>query len=339
MQHNQLYTYFGCKKKMIDIVWTEYFHDIDMLIEPFAGTAVIACNKPDTVNVKTTYLNDYDCHIANVLRSVVYDSEALIDYICHPRLELDLHMIHDYITGAKPYLRDLLMKNIDAHDVKLAGWWVWGINHWIGGSWCNCELKKIDKLTEQYDEDFFVYPSGVGEKVSTGRNKLISSDQVTHQKISTDRNKLLHGDQLTHNKTSDRYDHVSTIVNNIYDQLSEAKIMYGDFERVITDSYTGDGKRVGIFMDPPYQKVSCATYDNLYGSSNLKEDHNTFDRAKKWFLDNYKNPKLKIILCGHKECFDDIHCDIKKVEWKRGGGYAKDKDGQNSEMFITNIKS
>lgn len=355
-KHNQLYTYFGCKKKLIEEVWSNYFHDIDMLVEPFAGTAVIACNKPDTVNIKNMYLNDYDCHIANVLRAVVYDPEGLIDYICHPRLELDLHMIHDYLTGSKPYLRDLLMKNIDAHDVKLAGWWVWGLNHWIGGSWCNCELKSIDDLTNHYDKDFFLYPNDIKQdSVSTRRRKPRKDNTITHQNISTVRRKPQHNNQcthqnlstrrkktindniITHQQTNCRREHVSDIVYKIYDQLSEAKILYGDFERVLTGSYLNDSRtKCGIFLDPPYQNNTNTDNSAIYGSTTQVEDHGVFDRALKWFLDNYKNPKYKIILCGHKDSFIGIPEDIKKVSWKRGSGYANDQTSRDTEMYITN---
>lgn len=143
----QLFTYFGVKKKVVEQVW-QAWGDVDMTIEPFAGTAVTSLSRPENHNVKVMYLNDKDCHVANVLRSVLYHPDIVINQCCHPRLELDMHMIHDYLVNYKGTLSELLKTSFCACNPVLAGLWVWGCNSWIGGNWCAEKVihKKVDEL-------------------------------------------------------------------------------------------------------------------------------------------------------------------------------------------------
>jgi site-specific DNA-adenine methylase len=366
----QLYTYFGSKKKIVDLVW-EYLSDVTCFLEPFAGTAVVAINRP--AHVKNVYLNDYDCHIVNVLRACMYKPEELIDYICHPRLELDLHMISDYLSrpSVKTGLREKLMTRLDYCDARMAGWWVWGINHWIGGSWCNCILQTPDALTAHYENPFFdgdeYAPSDQSTKrnkivdrnknthalleeedlddskqVSSGRKKLEARNRNTHalleeedfddsKQVSSWRMKLAYGNQNTHALCDGpRREHVAKMVNAIYNNLSETKIMYGDFERVLTDSYINNTP-CGVFLDPPYVPVKGR--DMAYGASDTSNHNEIFERAKKWFLDNRKRKELRIILCGHSMDFEDMPKDVKKIQWKRGSGYCKNKVDNAEEML------
>jgi site-specific DNA-adenine methylase len=73
--------------------------EVTTYAEPFAGTAVVGLSCPYTV--PNFYLNDANAHIANVFRSVMYDPDEVIFQACHPRLELDMWMIHDYLINGR----------------------------------------------------------------------------------------------------------------------------------------------------------------------------------------------------------------------------------------------
>jgi hypothetical protein len=266
---NQLYTYFGCKKAMLSELWDYWGPGCDVLVEPFAGTAVATLNCP--YRIHKIYLNDFDCHVANVLRSVVYEPETVIDHACHPRIELDLHMIHDYLTGIRPGLRDTLMSGIEAHDAKLAGWWVWGCNNWLGGGWCsdNRILKTPDALAVASQS-----PAGTCRKkpnknqqlterqiVATPRKKPNDRNKLTERLVATERKKPNTGNRLTERLAPDRRAHVSELVYRCYDHLRDAKILYGDFARCLTNSYL-EGSRMAILLDPPYPGTDCEYTDD-----------------------------------------------------------------------------
>ena len=318
---DQLYTWFGCKKQVVDRVWQAWGSDITLTCEPFAGTAIVSLSAPDECHISNMYLNDADAHVANVLRSVLYDPDEVIYHCCHPRLELDLHMIHDYLTSSKPSLRELLGTAIDACVPVLAGLWVWGINNWLGSGWCSDDLvlKTPDKVAlDNTDLDEF---SG------TWRNKLDHGNKLT-ERIATVRQKLNARNQITERLTdSPRYEHVKDLVYSIYHRLRDAKILYGDFERVLTGSYL-ESFTCGIFIDPPYPQTD-AYYDN-------NEDE-TFARALRWFIDNCDNPKYRIIFCCQESNLVGIELPdkIRKEVWSRSGGYAQDKKAdRHTEVLL-----
>jgi len=347
---NQLFTWFGCKKKVVDLVWNAWGPEVKLTAEPFAGTAVVTLNPPDWSNVKNRYLNDYNCYIANVFRSVLYDKDAVAYHAAHPRLEIDLHMIHDYLYAqghCAGGLRDLLRTSITAHDAILAGWWVWGCNNWLGGLWGECSIKVDDlakfntDLNEFYGENKLVgtkrqklnHRNQLTEQlVGTKRQKLNHINMCTEQLVGTGRNKLTHRNQLTE-RISDvpRLQHITDLVDKIYWGLRDCKILNGDFERLLTDSYL-DSSCNGIFLDPPYPETGES---GTYGSKNTEQD--TFSRAIKWFLDkrNDKNKRIVFACQEHNLVSIDLPTDVRVIKWSRCGGYAQDKkEDRHTEVML-----
>jgi hypothetical protein len=94
---------------------------VDTVIEPFAGTAVASINPPpDRPPPKNIYLNDINCHIANVLRSIMYHPDEVALHAGHPRIELDMHMAHDLVINGREGLRALLGTSLQACDPVMA---------------------------------------------------------------------------------------------------------------------------------------------------------------------------------------------------------------------------
>lgn len=349
----QLFTYFGCKKRIVERVW-QAWGDVSTTVEPFAGTAVVSLSQPVRHNVKNMYINDTDCHIVNVLRSVIYEPEVVVRYAAHPRCELDLHMIHDYLIASRQSLRDFLGSHIDACDGVLAGWWIWGCNNWLGGGWCTDQaiLKTPDKvaldnrdlddlgqltrrrkptscnqLTERLigNKDLDDLGQLTSRIKPTHRNKLTERLIGTPQKKPTNDNKLT--ERLTDN---DRTTHIRHLIHNVYSVLRGARILYGDFERVLTDTYTIGSGYTGIFLDPPYPSTKDGQY--LYSV----EDKSTFSRSLKYFLEHNDNEKLRMVFCCQEQDLTGVNLPttIKKENWSRDRGYSKDQTNRHTEILL-----
>jgi site-specific DNA-adenine methylase len=345
----QLYTYFGCKKKIIERVW-QAWGDVDMTVEPFAGTAIVSLTQPENHCVKNMYLNDGDCHIVNVMRSVLYNPDEVIFHAAHPRCELDMHMIHDYLYNMRPALEELCKSAIDACDPVAAGLWVWGCNNWLGNGWCSdlVKLKTPDALAlSNTDLDEFkdnkiytrrIKPNNrnrLTERLVTGmpRNKLTKTNQLTERLVTgMPRNKPNNRNRLTERLTdSPRHEHIKNLVYRIYHTLRDGRILYGDFERVLTKSYIDDARTCGIFLDPPYPGTYDGTY--LYAA----EENDAFSRSLKWFLDNCDNPKYRIVFCCQESNLVDVKLpkSVKKEAWSRDGGYAiQAKNDRHTEVML-----
>ena len=351
----QLYTYFGCKKKVVDLVWRAWGPEVTLVVEPFAGTAVISLNAPEGHNVKNWYLNDYDMHVANVLRSVRYHPDTVVEYAAHPRLEIDMHQIHDYLMASKPSLRDLLLTGIEACDPKLAGWWIWGCNNWLGGQWCACPIKPDEVFLKNEDLKKFEDAEGTWRQkpnnrnriteslTATGRKKPNNCNRITESLTGTARKKLNHRNPCTEQLTDNsRTEHISDLVHRAYEQLRDTTILYGDFGRVLTNSYLGDSKNVGIVLDPPYPSTNMANGGSAY-SEGRDDEQDTFHRAWAWFVEHHEDADKRIVFCCQESCLEGLTVPkaVRVINWTRNTGYSSgntktsaQKDTRSTELLL-----
>jgi len=405
----QLYTYFGCKKKVVDLVWRAWGPEVTLVVEPFAGTAVISLNAPEGHNVKNWYLNDYDMHVANVLRSVRYHPDTVVEYAAHPRLEIDMHQIHDYLMANKPSLRDLLLTGIEACDPKLAGWWIWGCNNWLGSQWCACPIKPDEVFLKNEDLKKFEDAEGTWRKkpnnrnritesltgtwrqkpvhsnriteslTATGRQKLSSNNCITESLTATGRQKPNNRNRITESLTAtgrqklnncnritesltatgrkkpnncnriteqltdnSRTEHIRGLVHRAYEQLRDTTILYGDFGRVLTNSYLGDSKNVGIVLDPPYPSTNMANGGSAY-SEGRDDEQDTFHRAWAWFVEHHEDADKRIVFCCQESCLEGLTVPgaVRVINWTRNTGYSSgnkktdaQKDTRSTELLL-----
>jgi hypothetical protein len=96
-----------------------------------------------------------------------------------------------------------------------------------------------------------------------------------------------------------------------------------------TQLYHKFGK-CAILLDPPYPGNEVS---GVYDNNSL--DGKVFNECKDYFLKNYKNKDMRIILCGQDHFWQDCPSDIKKIYWKRGSGYAKDKDERDEVLWCS----
>lgn len=302
MKYKKLFTYFGNKQYIANTVW-KYFGQTDAYVEPFCGSAAVLLTSPYTHKYEA--MNDVDCHIVNVFRSLRYKREETIQACYWPRTELDLHMRHDYLVLNKQRLSELLLSDVKACNPELAGWWIWGRNMWIGAKWC-----------------------GIGGKCKpTDRNQGI----LTLRRKPTNRNRGFLTKPTAHslgiiNKESDRLSTITELITKVSNRLIDTNILYQDFSRVLTPSYTTNFGVTAVFMDPPYK-------DSIdYGIYSM-EDALVWTRARDWFLKHMDDPLYRIILCGQDDDWPDVPDSVRIHTWTRTSGMTKDKSKNKTEKL------
>jgi hypothetical protein len=169
------FPWFGGKRRVADVVWRAFGPDCPNYIEPFAGSLAVLLARPGGAG-KIETVNDRDRYLANFWRAVSADPEAVARWADWPVNEADLHARHKWLVNQSEF-RERMHTDPDFYDVKIAGWWVWGLCQWIGGGWCvepQAKGKKPPKL------------DGIGKGVhsDTGHGKARNERARTRPKMS-----------------------------------------------------------------------------------------------------------------------------------------------------------
>lgn len=321
----KLFTYFGNKQRIAKQVW-ELFGETDAYVEPFCGCAAVLLHSPYSHRYEA--INDFDCYIVNAHRAVKYFPEQVKEHLYNPRFEADLHARHDYLVSHKMrFAADMMRGDPKFCDPELAAWWIWGINLWIGGNWCSEEhcVKGIRCKTVAGSQGVLtkLYDDGVEKlRAKNGNSKPIASNQgvLTMSRKPVARNKGVL------NK-GNRVEIIDSMVSDVFERLVDVNILYGDFARVLTPSYTTAFGTCAVFLDPPYDGngVYCEKV----------QTNTTWERARDWFVDNMHNKDLRIILCGEEKQWSDYPKSIRVHKWDRSSGYAIDKSKRTEMIWIS----
>lgn len=127
------FPWFGGKRRIASLVW-ERFGDVQNYVEPFAGSLAVLLGRPNVAGVET--VNDKNAYIANFWRAIAAAPDLVAYHADWPVNETDHVARHAWLTARQAGLRDLMERDPEYFDAKIAGWWVWGIPQWIGGGWC-----------------------------------------------------------------------------------------------------------------------------------------------------------------------------------------------------------
>lgn len=127
------YSYFGGKSRVADIIWSR-LGKVNNYVEPFCGSVAVLLANPQPSKVET--INDIDCFISNFWRAVSAEPEEVAKYTDYPVNETDLHARHKWLVSpATDEFRLKMNSDPNFYDVKIAGWWVWGMGASIGNNW------------------------------------------------------------------------------------------------------------------------------------------------------------------------------------------------------------
>ena len=283
------FVWFGGKKLVANKVW-QALGNVDHYVEPFFGSGAVLIRRPHTPNCET--VNDADGLLANFWRAVSHAPDEVAHHAANPVNEADLHARHLWLVGNKDRITERLMGEPEWFDAKAAGWWVWGVNSWIGSGFCS-------------GNGPWVSVDGVFTNGNTGKGV---------------NRKLPHlGD------TGQREAFLREWFGKIKARFEGVRVACGDWTRVCGPSVLRSaGGVTGIFFDPPYDlDMRTAVYAN---ESNCAAD------VMKWCIDHGNDKDLRIVLAGYDGEHNRLEAHGWRVHaWKAAGGFGGGRGQRGDE--------
>jgi len=300
------FTYFGGKSKVAHEIW-DAFGQVDNYIEPFFGSGSVLLNRPGwRPNVRLTEtVNDVDGFLANFWRALQSDPDGVAEHADWPVNESDLEARHLWLVNRRRELTDKL-NDPDFYDVKYAGWWVWGMNCWIGSGWCSGrgpwiydeELKKIVKKTDARDGCCRKFPH-LGDD-GRGVNR-----QLPH--LGDDGRGL--------------YEYLRQLAQ----RLRYVRVCCGDWSRVLGPAVTVGHGVTAVFLDPPYS-TEAGRDMGCYAIDCGKVAHD----VRSWCEEHGEDKLMRICLAGYEGEGHDhlIEKGWRCFAWKAHGGYENQSNNE-----------
>ena len=342
------FPWFGGKSRVASLVW-ERFGDVAHYVEPFFGSGAVLLGRldwsSDSSAVET--VNDKDGFIANVFRAIRQEPAAVVEWADWPVNEADLHARHCWLLERRDALVDRLMGDPNFCDAKIAGWWLWGVNCWIGSGWCrgdgpwgSVEVAPGDRqLVHLGDAGMGVHRKRVhlgsaGMGVHRKRVHLGDAGRGVHRKLvhlgSAGRG--VHR-KLVHLGSAGRGDGagfgaagLDAWIAALSERLRRVRVCCGDWMRICDSEaalFPARGQTTGVFLDPPYSTDERT--DGLYA----QDDGEVAAAVRDWCVRWGADPRLRIVLCGYDgEGHEALAAaGWTQTAWKAHGGYGSQGDG------------
>ena len=301
------FPYFGGKKRIAAEAWAA-FGDVQNYVEPFAGSLAVLLARPEGwTGIET--VNDKDGFVANFWRALAADPEAIAHWADWPVNENDQHARHAWLVQRRETLTAQLEGDPEYYDAKIAGWWVWGINCWIGGGWCSGDGPwRVDEHRQLVRDPGhpelgvkrkLVHLGDAGQGIHRQLVHLGDAGQGVHRKLVQD-------------------DGASGLL--VWCQALAARLRYvrvccGDWARICGPTPTVQHGLTGVLLDPPYDEVIRD------GALYATETVGIAKDVAAWAREHGDDPLLRIVLCGY-EGEHDMPSSWRIIEWKAPGGYG-----------------
>ena len=278
------FVWFGGKRKVAGLVW-DALGDVDNYVEPFLGSAAILLARPQKHRGRVETVNDADHFLANFWRALAADPGAVATWADWPVNESDLFARHLWLVNeGKDRLAAGIERDPAWYDAQVAGWWVWGLNSWIGSGWC----AGTGPWTPEHLGD-----AGLGIN-----RKLPHLGDAGH---GINR-------QLPHLGDAGRGEGGVLPLNEglrqyfiaLASRLRGVRVCAGDWSRVVTDGALAEGATVGVFLDPPY--LASTRTANLYAV----DDGEVSLEVRAWALAHGEDSRMRIVLAGYGTEHGDI---------------------------------
>lgn len=296
------FPWFGGKSQVADLVWGRFGRDVPNYVEPFFGSGAVLLARPGGEG-KYEIANDADGFLCNFWRAVAHDPEAVARYADTPVHECDLHARHAWLKPQRETITRRLEGDPDWYDVKIAGWWVWGMCVWIGNAFC---APYSDGPWHVIDGQL-IRTSGDSEGVKRQMPDLSSYRGITRKTAVLD------------------------WFERLAERLHRLRVCCGDFERVLGPTPTVlKAHTTAVFLDPPYGD-NAGREMGLYAT----DCGSVADRARAWAVEHGDDPRLRIALCGY-EGEHDMPDTWECVAWKAQGGYSN-QGGENANRHRERI--
>jgi len=343
------FVWFGGKRRVAAQVW-EALGDADNYVEPFAGSLAVLLGRPHDMGDgrrRAETVNDADGFLANFWRAIALDPEAVAHHADYPVNEVDLFARHLWLVNTG---RSRLLNGMEAdpefYDAKIAGWWAWGVNAWIGSGWCSgagpwtTDAGIVSKLPHLWDAG-----QGVNRKLphlgdaGRGVNRKLPhlgdagrgvKRQLPHlgdagRGVNRQRPHLGDAGRAGFNNLQYRADGIAAYFTQLANRLRDTRVCCGDWSRVVTAGALSFGSTVGVFLDPPY--LGDVRTADLYSV----DDHTIAHGVRQWALDNGDNPRYRIVLAGYSAEHDHLMPDTwRRVRWSASAAYQSTKSAARS---------
>jgi site-specific DNA-adenine methylase len=295
------FPWFGAKSRAAHLVW-ERFGDVPNYVEPFFGSGAVLLGRPWLA--KTETINDLDCMVANFWRALQHAPDAVAHHADWPVNECDLEARHRWLVNNAEF-KERMKHDPEHFDVKVAGWWVWGICSWIGSGWCSGKSSWGGEFSD-------------GELSHPRLPRLGDAGVGVHRKLA-----CLSGGGL--GIDSQRGADLLGYMNQLAARLRKVRVCCGDWSRVLGPSVTFKHGITGVFLDPPYADTA-GREPNIYAEDSLDVAY----KAREWAIANGDNRDLRIALCGY-DGEHEMPGDWECVAWKAQGGYASQGEGNENK--------
>ena len=301
------FIYFGGKSRIAHEVWAR-LGDVPNYVEPFAGSLAILLSRPHAPRVET--VNDADGLLSNFWRAIKHAPEEVAEHADWPVNEVDLIARHSWLVGQRERITARLEGDPDWYDAKAAGWWVWGINCWIGSGWCSGNGPWVVVDGEMVDRRK-MEAGNAGRGVNRKLPHLGSAGQGVNRKLPHlgDAGRGVNRKQAA----------LQEWFADLAERLRGVRVACGDWSRVCGSSVTFKHGITGIVLDPPYADTAKRA-SSLYAKDDLSVAH----EVREWAIANGDNPKMRIALCGYEEEHqmpEGWEC----LAWKARKGYGGQK--------------
>lgn len=284
------FPWFGGKSRAASLVW-EALGCPPNYVEPFFGSGAVLLARPHPPHTET--VNDASKFLANFWRALALNPDAVADACDWPVNETDLHARHRWLVARLPELAALLDSDPEAHDAKVAGWWVWGACAWIGTGWCDESVAEVR-----------VQIPHLGD-AGRGVHRALP-EQLPH---------LGDGGRGVHRG---HHEHLRAYLGTLSARLRGVRVACGDWSRVCTDSVTWRHGVTGVFLDPPYAE-GAQQYAAGGTGTGLSAD------VRAWAIEAGKRRDMRVVLAG-LEGEHDMPAAWRCVPWKARGGYGGQRD-------------
>jgi site-specific DNA-adenine methylase len=311
------FPWFGGKSRVAHLVWPR-FGDVSNYVEPFAGSLAVLWGRPTAPRMET--VNDLDCYLANFWRALQAEPEAVAQYADWPVNEADLHARHQWLH-AQAAFRARMDKDPHFFDVKIAGWWVWGLSAWIGDNWCRVmEQKSAPHMIGEKGVNFYC---GGGTGLDRRRPHLSSGHgNGVHAKLEAKRPAI--GGRGTrpnngngvHAESKSKANGLLKFMLDLAARLRRVRVCCGDWSRVVKPSVTICNGLTAVFLDPPY---GVEDRDKVYNH----DSRGLAAKVRAYCVENGANRMLRIALCGYEGEHNALEAlGWEKIAWKATGGYG-----------------
>lgn len=308
------FPYAGGKSRVAAEVWRR-FGDVPNYCEAFFGSGAVLLSRPGSHEWQSRIetVNDLDGLLSNFWRAVQADPEAVARWADWPVNENDLHARHSWLVGEKDRIQARLEGDPDYYDVKVAGWWVWGICCWIGSAWCNTNGPWV--VGEDAEGYAVLEKHGRASGVKRQRPHLGNAGMGIHRKLPHLGAGRGHCDAWR--------EHLTATMQALSDRLRRVRVCCGNWDRILGPTPTVRLGTTAVFLDPPYSHAirDAALYTT---ETDCAQD------VLAWCKEHGDDPRLRIALCGYAGEHDELAAiGWGTYAWKAHGGYANQATGDS----------